>query len=398
MVRRSIVICAVALIPAAAAADSLPPGVTLVARGTWGGGTSPDGALFAHFTGMKTRKLAIETIATGKSATIATDEKSCSDSACLDNRCGRIEWSHDGARLAMRTDDGLWEVDVAAKTRRRVDTDERRASCEFRFAADGPLEWLGPGTKSTALWRDGDDASIVELPKAANATEIGDTVVVTGRWASEGYGAGWTDLWIVDRTHRKIRRIYHRDADDDSQEVMAEPKLSPDESRVCWLGTAVHCTLTRTGKDEVLAEAGAGRRGAWGHERTLPFSPSGRLLAFRVAGDDGADTLMVHDFTTGETRDVLAPMRHQDYAFWGEDRIVLYEQEDAKDATIPAIELLDLTDGSETAIVTSPETQYNAPVLPAGRTDIFYIGRERPHSGSRDLVKIDVAAAAKGAD
>jgi hypothetical protein len=166
---------------------------------------------------------------------------------------------------------------------------------------------------------------------------------------------------------------------------------------VCWLGTAVHCTLTRTGRDEVLAETGAGRNGAWGHERTLPFSPSGRLLAFRVAGESG-DTLMIHDFTTGETRDVLAPMRHQDYAFWTEDSLVLYEQEDYKDATIPPIELLDLADDSETTLVASPETQYNAPVLPRGRTDVFFIGRERPHSGARDLVKVDVATAREHSD
>jgi hypothetical protein len=177
---------------------------------------------------------------------------------------------------------------------------------------------------------------------------------------------------------------------------MWEPKLSPDESRVCWLDGGVTCALTRTGRSEVIAPEAGRIAGQWGHERTIPFSPSGRLLAFRVPGTDG-DTLMVHDFTTGETHDVLAPMRHQDYAFWGEDRIVLYEQEDYKDATIPPIELLDLADDSETAIVASPETQYNAPVLPPGRTDTFFIGRERPHSGSRDLVRIDVSAAIKGA-
>src|SRR5690349_17046529 len=159
--RAGLVVCAVVGSGVVAAADkgkprpkdALPAGVTMVARSAWGGGASPDGKLFAHFTGSKSRQLKIVTVDTGASVTIKTDEKTCSDSACLDNRCSKVAWSHDGARLAMRTDDGLYEVDVDGESKRRVDTDETRASCDFRFAADGPLEWLGPGKKGTALWR-----------------------------------------------------------------------------------------------------------------------------------------------------------------------------------------------------------------------------------------------------
>jgi hypothetical protein len=402
--RRWVFLCAVAGSAAVATADTpkgkkdgLPPGVTMVARGVWGGGASPDGAKFAHFTGMKSRQLAILTVATGESTTIATGEKSCSASACLDDRCGLIAWSHDGARLAMRTDDGLWEVDVAAKTKRRVDSADRRAACKFRFAADGPLEYLAPGEKGTALWRDGETDSVVELPQTANAHEIGDTVVVTGRWAADGYRGAFTDLWIVDRTHRRIRRVYHHDPDDDGKEPMWDPRLSPDESRVCWQGlTAVRCALTRNGKTVEIGETGdAG--GRWGHERTQPFSPSGNLLAFRVSGD-GGDVLMVHDFANDTTRDVLAPLRHQDFLWQNEDTLLLYEQEDSRDATIPPIVRLDLTDGDDTAVVSSAETQYNAPVVIPGNADVVFFGRERPKTGSRDLVRVDIPAAIKGAN
>ena len=47
--------------------------------------------------------------------------------------------------------------------------------------------------------------------------------------------------------------------------------------------------------------------------------------------------------------------------------------------------------------MTSPETQYNAPVIASGRTDVVFIGRERPGTGGRDLVRVDLAAAAAGA-
>jgi hypothetical protein len=402
MTRWVLVVCAVAgsgLVAAADTAkrkpkDALPPGVTMVARSAWNGGASPDGSKFAHFTGSRSRQLRIVTVDTGVSVTIKTEEKSCSDSACLDNRCSRVEWSHDGARVAMRTDDGLWEVDVGGESRRRVDTDANLATCTFRFAADGPLEWLGPGVKGTALWRDGETESVVELPSKANAHEIGDTVVVTGRYATSGV-TGWSDLWIVDRTHRKMRRLYRRD-DGDPDDRMWEPKLSPDESRVCWMDGGVRCALTRNGKTEVIATAAGTSMGRWGHERTVPFSPSGKLLAFRVATEGGGDTLMVHDFTSGKTKDVLAPMRHKDYTFQGEDLVLLYEQEDWRDRTIPAIARVDVRDGTETAVVSAPETQYNAPIVLPGRTDVVFIGRER--GGSRDLVRVDIDAAIKGAE
>jgi hypothetical protein len=384
--------------PKRVARDALPPGVTLVARGVWGGGVSPDGTRFAHFTGMRSRQVEVRTI-DGATAPvkIATGEKTCSSSACLDDRCGRIAWAPDGSRLAIRTDDGLFEVDVADRSKRRVDTKAARATCEFRFAGDGVLEWLAPGKHGDALMRDGETESVIELPATANEHEIGDRIVITGTWAANaGYRGAWTDLWIVDRVKRKVRKVYHRDGGDpdDQTEPMWDPRLSPDEARVCWQGFGVHCISTRTGKDTLISAKAGQLAGRWGHEKTLPFSPSGNLLAFRVAGT-GGDTLMIHDFTTGKTRDVVAPLRHQDHAFQGETMLLLYEQEDARDKTIPPIVRVELADGSETAIVSSPETQYNAPVFAADRTDVLFIGRER--GGGRDLVRIDVAEAIAGA-
>jgi hypothetical protein len=381
--------------PKRVAKASLPPGVSMVAQGVWGGAMSPDGASLAHYTGMKSRQLAITGV-DGAAVTIATDEKSCSSSACLDDRCSRVEWSPDGGRVAMRLDSGLFEVDVASEAKRRVDADDARATCNFRFAGDGVLEWVATRGKGESVMRDGQAESVVDLPKSATATQLGDRFIVSERYEYRRYPAAWTDLWIVDRQRQKVKRVYHRADISDDSTPMYEPRLSPDESRVCWLNEGVRCVSTKTWKQTQIATTAGRGVGRWGHEKTLPFSPSGRLLAYRVGGEAG-DTLMVHDFSTGNATDVLAPMRHQDYAFQGEELIVMYEQEDWRDSSIPPIVRLDLDDGSETSIVSSAETQYNSPILSPVRTDVLFIGRERPSSGARDLVKVDVAAAIKGA-
>lgn len=83
---------------------ALPPGVSLVAAGVWGGAISPDGAAFAHFTGTRSRALAIAPIEPDSDrapALVKTGERSCASSACLDDRCARVEWAPDGGRVAV---------------------------------------------------------------------------------------------------------------------------------------------------------------------------------------------------------------------------------------------------------------------------------------------------------
>jgi hypothetical protein len=394
------------------AKPELPPGVTMVARGVWGGAVSPDGAAFAHFTGLRSRQLAIDPVDAGggrERRVIPLGEATCTASACMDSRCSRIEWSPDGAAVAVRTDDGLYAIDVAAASRRRVDTDDAPATCTFRFGGDGVLEYVAPGKRGEVVRRDGEPDPVLKLPPGANSHQLGDRYILTGAWEFRHYVVTWTELWVVDRARRKIRHVYQRDsiadgADpdvDDGVAPMWEPKLAPDEATICWQSDGVRCLWTKTGKTFALSRGRdrggdtgqpvKGRRGErWGHEKTLPYSPSGKKLAFR-----NGDTLMVHDFATGRTTDVLAPVRHKDYAWITETQLVLYEQEDTRDRSIPAIARLDLArgDGAEEAVVSSIETQYNAPVIAPGRGDVLFIGRERPGSGARDLVRVALPAA-----
>jgi hypothetical protein len=363
----------------------LPRNVTMIARGVWGGGASPDGKWFAHFTGTKARDVAIVPVAGGKSTTIEIGEPSCSTSVCLDNRCSAIAWSPDSSRLAYRSDRGLFEIAIAGPSKpARIAAD---AECTFRYAADGVLEYVAPGKQANALWRAGRDTPVVELPRDADSHELGDGVVVSGRFASS---AGWADLWIVDRSARKIRRIFHRPDDDPASSSMWEPKLSPDQSRVCWQSAGVSCREIGSRRETITVSSVGSQNGRWGHERVLPFSPSGRLLAYRERTSGGGHALRVFDFDSGRSRVVVERLAHKAYAFVDESTIVLYEQVDYRDDTVPPVVRVAVDDGTQTVVVAGPDSEYNAPVIVPGNPRTIFIGRERPNSGARDLVRIDI--------
>jgi hypothetical protein len=355
-----------ALPASGATKKQLPANVTMIARGAHGATMSPDGATLAYFTGLGDRKIVL--LAGGKSVTFDPKEKSCSDSACLDRRCSRLVWSADSRQIAYAVDGGLYVLDVAKHSARRLDA---TPTCDFDWAA-GKLHWIDAakeihedGVKKTA-----------KLP-AANFYELDGALVLSGK--DLGYGE-MQDVIVNDLRGAKVVSVVTKDR------VFA-PILSPSGDRLCWIGatTGVHCVVLATGKDTVLTLE-TPRFLRWGHDRDLPFSPSGHELAFPVErGND--DVMVVYDFTSAKLRD-LAVTKHMDYGFQSEDRLLLYD-DDGNDATIPALDAIDVATAAVHTLV-GPDSEYEAPVPIPGDPHTLYMGRERPASGARDLVRVTV--------
>jgi hypothetical protein len=364
-VRRAALLLLVLL--AAKKADKLPAGVTLLQRGAFGGGAAaPDGKTFAYWTAIDRRKLALLPVAGGKPVLFDPGEKSCKASSCLDRRCPALAFSPDGRSLAFSVDAGLHVLDVATRKARKVSG--ASALCDFTWSSAGELFWIEDGALH------GESAGkLADLPTGANTVTLHGDLAVAG--AHVGYGK-MTDVWLVGLDGAS-RRVFDGDA-------VYDPRLSPDGGRACAIRLrAIDCLDLTAGTEVRLGVEVPFAR--WGHEYVDPFSPSGARLAYPVRGADRS-SLEVYDFAAGTTRRVIADLRHEGHAWLDEERILLFEG-DWQDRKVPSLAILDVASGEVRAVLPH-DSEYVAPRLVPGRPDELFMGRERPNSGARDLVRV----------